>query len=481
MRDLVGQLIFSLARRGGALRNLLISAPSFQAIVRCHCLVAGIPLTIPPSEFETTVGRSSMGQANVPSIAMLWGYQRLPYKTKASLLTAILIASSDDNDIGSPLMTESLQVMHQAFAQLTTALQHKSAQEDIHVREMVCLVVDLLGGVATASEMHDAERIPLFLTPFLPQLSSLMAHYANDMTVCESLLRFFCDYTAHFIAVLDGEQSRILFQSSAELLRSYSVHHWSSTRVVKSKTEALAEEEQTYSDIICAIQLLTNLGTKDFIDACQSPSSSSDTLPGVTDMIFYGVQQILPLMTQGLLQYPKLCSLFFELLGFLCDTYPDQVCALPRELLDALVEALLFGMRHVEAPIGTLSLQGLASLAREANFPWRDRCTQRLLSDLVYATVSALADRTAAAGTLLWVLATADPGRFAAVVAEGSQGLAPEPRRRLDAAYQKLLRPDVLSLPAQRNGGYEGRLRRVAFQMAFASFVQEIQAFLVLQ
>jgi hypothetical protein len=257
-----------------------------------------------------------------------------------------------------------------------------------------------------------------------------------------------------------------------------------SARVIQSKTEAMAEEEQTYSDIICMIQLLINMGTKDFIDACSNSSSSSNASPSpVTDMIFFGVQQILqqilPLMTQGLLQYPKLCSLFFELVGFMCDTYSKQVCALPTALLYALVESLWFGMRHVDARIGKVSLQGLATIAREHAFPpnGRDRCFHRLLFDVIYPHDRVL-DRREAAGWALLVLAAAQGPRFAAMVESvASSSVPPEQRARLKAAYRQLLRPEVLAT------GYEAgpRVQRVAFQRALAAFCQEIHSFLVVQ
>jgi len=154
--------------------------------------------------------------------------------------------------------------------------------------------------------MTHPERVPIFITPSLSKLSELMMKYASDITICESLLRLFRDYTEQFIIRLDRDQSLTVFRASAELLKQYSTVQCSS-RVIRKPTKNSAEEdleeEQSYNDILCAIQLLLNIGAKEFIDAFSSDAGlkgidSSE----VTNVIFFGLQQILPLMTQGLLQ-----------------------------------------------------------------------------------------------------------------------------------------------------------------------------------
>ena len=181
----------------------------------------------------------------------------------------------------------------------------QTTPDNIDAQEMASLCVELYGGVARAGEMVDSEQIPKFLTPSLPHLSGLMAFYASDLSICESLLRLFRDYAEQFIAVLEPQPCLVLFQASGELLKSYSSVHCASNRTVVFS----AEEEQNYNDVLCAIELLIQLGTKDFISISDSGGMQTNQ---VTDMIFYGLQQILPLMTRGLLQFPKLCSQYFS-------------------------------------------------------------------------------------------------------------------------------------------------------------------------
>lgn len=181
----------------------------------------------------------------------------------------------------------------------------KASSEDINVQESACLSILLFGGVVLASEMSEPERIPLFITPSLPNLSGLMIYYAKELTICGALLKLFKDYAENFVAMLTRDQSLELFSASASLLKHYSEHHIKN-RVVHKRSKAIEdmyEEEQNYSDVLCAIQLLILLGTKDFTIICgTSTSTSSGVETGqITDVIYFGLQQVLPLMTQGLL------------------------------------------------------------------------------------------------------------------------------------------------------------------------------------
>ena len=191
--------------------------------------------------------------------------------------------------------------------------------KDINVQESACLSILLYGGVVLACEMSEPERIPHFITPSLPHLSGLMTYYAEDLTICEGLLKLFRDYAEQYISMLTREQCIELFATSAKLLKHYSEHHCKN-RVVSKRSGAIEEEfeeEQQYNDVMSAIQLLIHLGTKDFTNLCNTASHSSkgvDTSQ-ITDVIFFGLQQILPLMTQGLLQFPTLCQHYFSLVG----------------------------------------------------------------------------------------------------------------------------------------------------------------------
>ena len=330
------------------------------------------------------------------------------------------------------------------------------------------------------------------MTPSLQHLSGLMVYYAHDLTVCERLLCVFRDYAEQFIAMLKREQCLALFQASADLLKSYSAHHCAS-RVVKrpmSSVENDLEEEQSYGDVLCAIQLLIHLGTKDFIDICTTNEESGVDSSHVTNVIFLGLQQILPLMTQGLLQFPNLCLQYFSLVGSMMDTYPDKVCELPYDLFRGLLDSLIFGMSHSNAFVSKSSLQGIGGIAREhlKNGALRnhlaghadifDACSHCLLQQVVFQTI--IWDRLEPAGMALLALAAVDLAKFAAIITSiVPQFGSIEKQQRVQAAFEQLMQPGVLSKVS--SGGYEGRMNRLKFKKDFELFVRDIHSFLVIQ
>jgi hypothetical protein len=504
------KLLFALTRRDNSMRALVRSSTVYNQSVRFHCLTADLRHTVSQAEFERSVRhrlQDTATAADAPSLVMLWGYQRLTYRDKASILTALLVASAsvDRNGVADEapnvLTTELLRTVHDAFVQLTTTLANAEARPgDVDANEMAYLSIELFCGVVHAGEMEGSTQIPQFVTPYLTQLADLMALFAKDMTVCESLLRFFRDYAEQFVAVLNREQSLTLFRATASLLKAYSLAHCESREITtkKSSSEVEAEEDQAYGDILTAIQLLVNLGTKDFIDACGSNSAANANSgvesSQVTDMIFFGLQQLLPLMSRGLLQYPTLCALFFDLIGFMMDTYPDKVCTLPHDLFQALMESLLYGMSHIDPTVAKCSLHGLNSIAIEhlrAN-ALSGQLTQspelvqsvtfRILMEVVLQ--STVMDRMEDTGQALLPWVAINVNQFAAVVgmiAANNPQLAADPtlRQRLERALEQLLQPNAIANVATT--GYQGRQHRASFKQAFQKFVQDVHSFLVLK
>lgn len=52
-------------------------------------------------------------------------------------------------------------------------------------------------------------------------------------------------------------------------------------------------------------------------------------LPPCLQVVFTGLDMVIPLMTAELLQFPKLARAFFALLSFTMEVYPERVAALP--------------------------------------------------------------------------------------------------------------------------------------------------------
>jgi hypothetical protein len=494
VQEAATSLTLKLAKRGNVMRALMVKSTSFEKLVAMHSCTTSLLHTCTTAEVNSAAANAqAMGQSLEQG--MIKGYCRLPYEDRAKILTGLLVASSDagDDKANSIFSHACLMPVQNAFSSLLQALHNKQlSPHDINATEMTSLCVALYGGIANVSGISDMERIPIFITPSLQPLSDLMVHYADELHICEALLGFFRDYAEGYMPVLDRDECIALFHASSGLLRSYSAAHCKSRSVTKASTSSLEddlEEEQDYSDISTAISLLIHLSTKDFIDICSTSDSNAVESNQVTDMIFFGLQQILPLMTQGLLQFPALCSSYFSLVSFMMETYPAKVCALPFDLFNALLDSMLFGMSHSDTFVAKSSLRGLGGLAREhlkskalgghlaAHPDIIDTASTRVLQDVVFQSI--IWDRLEPAASALLPLAAIDMGRFANVVSViSSQFGSLEKAQRFQAAFQRLMKPEVVSKVA--SGGYEGRMNRLKFKAAFDEFVKDIHSFLVL-
>lgn len=479
VQDSTAKLLLALAKRGKGVRQLIMKSPSTEHLFNLHTSTATMIHSV----------KQNLPQHVGLSPEMIIGYQRLPYHYRSQMLTVILIASSEINNVKSEsFFNSSLQSVQNSFQLLIQAFDAKRIKaDDMNTKEMVSLCLELYAGVAKSSEMTHPERIPIFITPSLANLSDLMVHYATDINICEILLRLFRDYTEQFIVMLDREQCLAVFRASAELLTRYSSTQCSSRVIRKpaSNTVIDLEEEQSYNDVLCAIQLLLNLGAKDFVDTFSSDTGRKGIDSSeVTEVIFFGLQQILPLMTQGLLNFPSLCKQYFSLVGFMMDSYPKKVGALPFELFNSLLDSLLFGMSHVDNFVSKSSLEGIAALAREQietqalnthlsrNPAIFENCCIRLLKEVVFQSI--IWDRLEATGMALLPLAAVDINRFATIVNSIAQQLDLDKQQRLQTAFQRLMQPDVMSKIA--NGNFGGRQNRLRFKKDFEVFVKDIHS-----
>ncbi|KAL7538850.1 hypothetical protein ACHAXR_011286 [Thalassiosira sp. AJA248-18] len=492
VQDESTSLLLSLGKKGAFVRELMLNSPSFQKTAALHSVCASLRHNASPPEISAAM--AAIG--GDLSIDFVRGYQRVPYADRARILTCLVVACSDmQNEKANAMLNGCLKAVEAPFSTLITALGNKQASsKDINVQESACLSILLYGGIVLASEMSEPERIPHFITPSLPHLSGLMTFYAEDLTICESLLKIFRDYAEQYINMMTRDQSIDLFTASASLLKHYSEHHCQN-RVVQKRSKDVEEEfdeDQKYNDVLCAIQLLIHLGTKDFTNLCNTATSSSKGVETgqITDVIFFGLQQILPLMTQGLLQYPTLCQHYFSLVGFMVETYPERLCALPFDLFNSLLDSLLFGMSHSDPLVSKSSLQGLASLAKEhlktgvlaTHLSTKNdifsNCTFRLIQEVVFQPI--IWDRLESAGMALLPLAAIDVQQFIGLVNAISQQLGSEDKKhRLHTAFEQLIKPEMLAKVGAE--GREGRIVRVQFKKDFDMFVRDVQSFLVMK
>ncbi|OQS04132.1 exportin-4, partial [Thraustotheca clavata] len=223
------------------------------------------------------------------------------------------------------------------------------------------VLLEMLTGVARASESRSHEHITQVVLPYFPVIVQLLHKFHDVAIIVTLVLKFACDFVEANIAYANASNAMTIYQGCHELIRVYTSYNQG-----RSSHIANAEEEN-FEDVLMLLTLLSHLVSKDVIDfaesnevSMQSQSVFYTTKPYV---VFAGLHQVIPLMTASLLQYPRLSLQYFTLVSYLVDVYPDKLLHLSPDLLEMLLQSLVVGMQHTENEIIRYSFQAVSELA----------------------------------------------------------------------------------------------------------------------
>ncbi|RHX97937.1 hypothetical protein DYB36_010500 [Aphanomyces astaci] len=168
------------------------------------------------------------------------------------------------------------------------------------------------------------------------------------------VLKCACDFVEANLAYLSLDKAMDLYGHCDRLIGTFCV-----TNSVTQRS-AISDDELQFEDMFMLLTLLSHLVAKDVIDFADDTANSAGV---VADVVFSGLNQVIPLMTHDLLQYPKLSVQYFTLVSYLVDVYPDKVVRLNPSLLHQLLQSLVVGMRHTNTDIVRYSFQSVGELA----------------------------------------------------------------------------------------------------------------------
>nr|KJB26593.1 hypothetical protein B456_004G249100 [Gossypium raimondii] len=136
----------------------------------------------------------------------------------------------------------------------------------------------------------------------------------------------------------------------------------SSTLLSEAKTEK-------YKDLRALLQLLSSLCSKDLVDF--SSDSIEATGINISQVVFFGLHIVTPLISLELLKYPKLCHDYFSLLSHIVEVYPETLAQLNSEAFAHIIGTLDFGLHHQDLEVVSMCLGALKALAA---YNYREIC-----------------------------------------------------------------------------------------------------------
>ncbi|KAG5204194.1 hypothetical protein JEQ12_002170 [Ovis aries] len=285
-----------------------------------------------------------------------------------------------DTETKQQYWTEVLQPLQQRFLRVINQENFPQTCQQEEVKQEITATLEALCGIAEATQVDNVAILFNFLMDFLTNCIGLMEVYKNTPETVNLIIEVFVEVAHKQICYLGESKAMNLYEACLTLLQVYSKNNLGRQRI-----DVTAEEEQ-YQDLLLIMELLTNLLSKEFIDFSdtdevfrgQEPGPAASRSVSAADVVLYGVNLILPLMSQDLLKFPTLCNQYYKLITFICEIFPEKIPQLPEDLFKSLMYSLELGMTSY--PLKAMSSE-VCQLCLEALTPLAEQCAKAQETD----------------------------------------------------------------------------------------------------
>uniref|UniRef100_A0A8C5E9Y7 Exportin-4 n=1 Tax=Gouania willdenowi TaxID=441366 RepID=A0A8C5E9Y7_GOUWI len=294
----------------------------------------------------------------------------LSSSVQRSLMKALVLGgfAHMDSEAKQQYWAEVLHPLQQRFLNLINQENFAQISQEEAVKQEIIATLEALCGIAEATQIDNVASLFSFLMDFLSSCIGLMeVKQQSNSFVFQRFSKTYVSIKFRHTQYLLTKSMK-LYEACLTLLQVYSKNNQS-----RKRCDATAEEDQ-YQDLLLIMELLTNLLSKEFIDFSdtdevfrnqdQSTPASNRTV-SAADVVLYGVNIVLPLMSQDLLKFPSLCNQYYKLITFICEIFPEKIPQLPEDLFKSLMFSLELGMTSMSSEISQLCLEALSPLAEQ--------------------------------------------------------------------------------------------------------------------
>lgn len=228
-------------------------------------------------------------------------------------------------------------------------------------KEELSQLLDSMIGMAQGTRVDICEHIFAFMHPLLVDAVKLLEVYHNYEEMVLLILELFSEVVQHHLCYLGETSSKKLCDVSLSVIQTYSKFN------LGRKCRATEDEEDArFSNISIVMDLLMNLLAKDFIDFGPVDEAGMPQNGGqleAAEVVLYGLEIVVPLMSSELLKFPSLCLQYFKLITFLAEIHPEKFCQLPPGLFENIVASIKLGLTSFGPDITKLCMESLGCLA----------------------------------------------------------------------------------------------------------------------
>ncbi|KAK4273593.1 hypothetical protein QN277_021966 [Acacia crassicarpa] len=275
--------------------------------------------------------------------------------------TLVRSASGMSSDASNQYVRNLMGHIATYLVELSSKSDFKSIAQQPDIILSVSCSLERLRGAASASEPRTQKALYDLGFSVMNSVLVLLEVYKHESAVVYLLLKFVVDWVGGQITYLEAQETVAVVNFCMRLLQLYSSHNIG--KILISRSSSLLSEAKTekYKDLRALLQLLTSLCSKDMIDFSSDSIETQGT--NISQVVYFGLHIVTPLVSIDLLKYPKLCHSYFSLLSHLLEVYPETFAQLNSEAFAHVLRTLDFGLHHQDGDVVSKCLRALQGLA----------------------------------------------------------------------------------------------------------------------
>lgn len=244
----------------------------------------------------------------------------LPMRVKCGLLEGLVLAASYTAE-PHKYLSELIHPICVSYTQLSEMFNVPTNKNSPILAEKLIVTLNetkaCLQGVADASAKHVYDT----LEPMLMGLGDLMSFLSNSQQIVEAILDLLCKLVT-ITYFLSKEASQKVYRLCMNCIQIYAKKNHQ-----RVSLEATGEEDRL-QDLMLLLKLMNHLLSKNFLDFGGDSPTSNDANQiqiDTAEVVVYGLESILPLITPDLLQYPNFCLQYYQTITFFLETKSHKV------------------------------------------------------------------------------------------------------------------------------------------------------------
>ena len=235
------------------------------------------------------------------------------------------------------LYDQLFQPLIERYQKIRHSLEERNTSDPL--RLAVIELCECLEGIACGTTAVNINNVwPNFMAPIFHQLDQMLAALHNYSSAVLAILNFLGQLTNRILCYLSDNDVISFYNTSITILNEYARHNCG-----RASREA-SDDEESYNDILVILNFLNDLAAKDFIEWFHDVKSEHNSSMSATQVVFVGLNILMPLLSAQLLEFPKLCQSYYKLIVFLCED-PDRLQGLPDHLMQSIVQSVQLALK----------------------------------------------------------------------------------------------------------------------------------------